>query len=175
MFDPTVFDNLKTVLEGAVYDLDLEGVILVINRNDLVDLAHFSRTYKITFQLREYHAAGVTCTIALQTKLEHIAGELLGQNYLKPGCILEIAFHMPVKQSETTCFHIKEALANIWGSNRIIRQTLTHEYQGERKEYDNQITIEFDRLIDEGNVDDLQAMIPYVIESLRQLQPFYGM
>lgn len=54
MFDPTVFDNLKTVLEGAVYDLDLEGVILVINRNDLVDLAHFSRTYKITFQLQEY-------------------------------------------------------------------------------------------------------------------------
>jgi hypothetical protein len=175
MFDPTVFDNLKTVLEGAVYDLDLDGVIIVTDRNDLIDLAHFSRTYKIAFQLREYGTDSVTCTITLQTKLEHIAGELLAQNHLKPGCVLEIAFNMSIKQSETTCFRIKEVLTNIWGSNRIIRQTLAHEYQGERNEYDNLITIEFDRLIDEGNVDDLQEMIPYVIESLRRLQPFYGM
>ncbi|QNG61538.1 hypothetical protein H4O14_08705 [Bacillus sp. PAMC26568] len=38
MFDPTAFDNLKVVLEGEIYDADLEGIIEVIKRKDIVDL-----------------------------------------------------------------------------------------------------------------------------------------
>ena len=50
MFDPTIFDNLKVVAEGAVYDLDLQGEILITNRIDQVDLATLSRYYAITFR-----------------------------------------------------------------------------------------------------------------------------
>lgn len=38
MFDPTAFDNMKVVIEGAIYDLDLDGEISIIDRNDLLIL-----------------------------------------------------------------------------------------------------------------------------------------
>ena len=53
MFDPTAFENMKVVLEGAVYDRDFIGDILVINRDDIVNLANMSRTYKIEMELKE--------------------------------------------------------------------------------------------------------------------------
>ncbi|MDF0725751.1 hypothetical protein PY093_03360 [Cytobacillus sp. S13-E01] len=40
MFDPTIFDNLKVVIEGEVYDLDLTGDFLVTNRSDSIDIAN---------------------------------------------------------------------------------------------------------------------------------------
>ncbi|MBA2875897.1 hypothetical protein [Thermaerobacillus caldiproteolyticus] len=175
MFDPTVFDNLKTVLEGAIYDLDLDGTIVITDRHDFVDLAHFSRTYHITFRLQESEETGVLCTVTLQTKLEQIAGELLQQNLTKPGCMLTITFYMPIQQIETTCPLIEDTLLGIWGANRLIRQTLRRDYKSKTEAYDNEITIEFGRLIHEENVTDLQAMVPYMLKSLQQLQPFYGM
>lgn len=36
MFDPTAFDNLKVIVEGAVYDFDLHGDILVTDRKDMI-------------------------------------------------------------------------------------------------------------------------------------------
>ncbi len=53
MFDPTAFDNLKVIVEGAVYDFDLHGDILVTDRKDMMDLASLSRIYHISFQLTE--------------------------------------------------------------------------------------------------------------------------
>jgi hypothetical protein len=47
MFDPTVFDNLKVIIEGAIYDLDLDGELQVVNRRDLVDLANMSRQFSM--------------------------------------------------------------------------------------------------------------------------------
>lgn len=47
MFDPTAFDNLKVIVEGAVYDFDLHGDILVTDRKDMMDLASLSRIYHI--------------------------------------------------------------------------------------------------------------------------------
>ena len=32
MFDPTIYENLKVVFEGAVYDLDLDGHLTVGDR-----------------------------------------------------------------------------------------------------------------------------------------------
>lgn len=49
MFDPTAFDNLKVIVEGAVYDFDLHGDILVTDRKDMMDLASLSRIYHISF------------------------------------------------------------------------------------------------------------------------------
>ena len=173
MFDPTVFDNLKTVLEGAVYDLDLAGEIIVIDRHDMVDLAHFSRAYTITFCLSSDHKQNISCTIRLEMDLEQIAQELL-QRAVRPGCKLMITFSLPIRRY-ATCPLIESTLLRIWGENRIIRQTLSHDFRSEESTYNNEITIEFGRLIYEDNVDDLQEMIPYMLDSLEQLQPFYKM
>jgi hypothetical protein len=163
---------LKTVLEGAVYDLDLEGEIVVIDRHDLVDLAHFSRTYTITFRLASDRIPHVSCTIRLEMDLEQIAKELLRQA-IRPGCMLTIMFSLPIRQT-AACSHIESVLRQVWGEKRIIRQTLSHEFPHEALSYRNEVTIEFGRLIYEDNVADLQAMIPYMIASLEQLQKFSG-
>ena len=55
LFDPTAFDNMKVVLEGAVYDRDLFGDILIVSRDDLVNLATLSRKFTIEFVLKEPH------------------------------------------------------------------------------------------------------------------------
>lgn len=44
---PTVFDNLKTVLEGCIYDFEGQNVLEVVSRNDLVDLANLTRSFNI--------------------------------------------------------------------------------------------------------------------------------
>ncbi|MCV9888442.1 hypothetical protein [Metabacillus halosaccharovorans] len=47
MFDPTVFDNLKVVIEGYIYDMDIDEQISVTDRSDIIDLAKMSRQYSI--------------------------------------------------------------------------------------------------------------------------------
>ncbi|KPV55085.1 periplasmic component, partial [Paenibacillus sp. A3] len=47
MFDPTIFDNLKVVLEGHLYDLDAEQTIRVIGREDFIDLASMKRIFSM--------------------------------------------------------------------------------------------------------------------------------
>ena len=44
---PTVFDNLKTVLEGSIYDFENQDVLEVCSRDDLVDLANLTRTFRL--------------------------------------------------------------------------------------------------------------------------------
>lgn len=174
MFDPTVFDNLKTVLEGAVYDLDLAGEIVVTDRRDMVDLARFSRTYTIAFCLSSDKERTISCSIQLAMDLEQIAQELL-QRAARPGCELAVMFSLPIRRY-ATCSLIESELHRIWGEKRIIRQTLRHDFHHEQPAYyTNEITIEFGRPIYEDNIDDLQAMVPYMLDSLEQLQRFYQM
>jgi len=59
MFDPTAFDNLKVVLEGAGYDFDLGGEIDIVDRKDLFDFAHYERKYQIQYRLKGTQGASV--------------------------------------------------------------------------------------------------------------------
>lgn len=160
--DPTAFDNLKTVIEGAIYDLDLDGTVVVTDRRDWLDIAHFSRMYRLMFRLPEKKA--IVCTVSLEMHLEQIARELLQK--ADAGCVLTITFCLPV-ESDDSCLFIEKTMRNIWGETRFIRQTLRRDYASGR--IDNEVTIEFGRLIREEHVDDLLEMIPYMLESLRQL------
>ncbi|MCT8136945.1 hypothetical protein H1D32_03750 [Anaerobacillus sp. CMMVII] len=81
MFDPTIFDNLKVVVEGEIYDLDLGGEISILNREDFVDLATMSRHFSITFQSVTSTAKQCTATI----KLEADSADLYGEILEKPG------------------------------------------------------------------------------------------
>ncbi|KYD22330.1 MAG: hypothetical protein C6P37_08510 [Caldibacillus debilis] len=51
MFDPTAYENMKVILEGYLYDYDMQGEILIKERNDLINLADMSRTFSLLFSL----------------------------------------------------------------------------------------------------------------------------
>ncbi len=77
MFDPTAFDNMKVVIEGAIYDLDLDGEINIIDRNDLINLAKMSRSFDVSFKLPGNKTRQVIAKIILKSNLENLAAELL--------------------------------------------------------------------------------------------------
>ncbi|MGZ4162287.1 MAG: hypothetical protein ACXVNF_16040, partial [Neobacillus sp.] len=51
VFDPTAFDNMKVVIEGALYDMDIIGEIIITDRNDIMNMAKLSRRFDICFTL----------------------------------------------------------------------------------------------------------------------------
>ncbi|GAA3327145.1 hypothetical protein GCM10020331_065930 [Ectobacillus funiculus] len=95
MFDPTVFENLKVVAEGAVYDLDLAGAILVTNRRDVIDLASMSRTYSIAFMLRDAEY-DITALFSLTADVKNLAGEILEDTaFFCPAALCNYNFFIP--------------------------------------------------------------------------------
>lgn len=165
MFDPTVFENLKVVIEGALYDLDLEGQILIINRQDLVDMARMGRHYHITF--KEKTIEPIHAYIDLKIDLDNLVTELRNTNG-NPGCYLEIGFNFKLNSLDA-CPMIEKVLTTIWGSTRKIQQEISYQY-GSENHYTNNSKIIFHRLIHEDNIDDLLEMIDYIIDSIHQLQ-----
>ncbi|MEH7381907.1 hypothetical protein V7138_15715 [Bacillus sp. JJ1533] len=164
MFDPTVFENLKVVVEGALYDLDLEGQILIIDRKDQIDTAKMGRHYHISFKdkaINEIHAY-----IDLKIDLDNLVSELRNTNE-KPGCFLEIGFVFKL-DSLDACPTIERELTTIWGDTREIQQEISFPY-GSINQFTNNSKIIFHRLIHEDNIDDLLEMIDYIIDSIHQL------
>ncbi|MEH7236490.1 hypothetical protein [Bacillus sp. JJ1562] len=164
MFDPTVFENLKVVFEGALYDLDLEGQILIIDRQDQVDMAKMGRHYHITFKdktIEQIHAY-----IDLKIDLDNLITELRNKDG-NPGCVLEIGFVFKMNSLDG-CPMVEQVLSTIWGETREIQQEISYQY-GLKNQYTNNSKIIFHRLIHEDNIDDLLEMIDYIIDSIHQL------
>lgn len=165
MFDPTVFDNLKVVVEGALYDLDLDGQLVITDRKDQMEMAKMGRDYRITFQdktIDEIHAY-----IDLKIDLDNLVTELRTEEKQIPGCYLEIGFIFEL-ESLDACQDIEEVLTTIWGDTREIQQEISFRY-GTKNHYINNSKIIFHRLIREDNIDDMLEMIDYIVDSIHQL------
>ncbi|MCU9613644.1 hypothetical protein OEV98_08730 [Caldibacillus lycopersici] len=91
MFDPTAYENIKVVLEGIVYENDLQGEILVIERNDLVNLADLSRSFNITFTHKDDIQHKVQVKIGLLSTFKQIASEWM-TIHEQPGAGFSITF-----------------------------------------------------------------------------------
>lgn len=167
MFDPTIYDNIKVVLEGAVYDLDLDGKILITRREDLVDLSSMSRTYAIEFARKIDKPS--KAEINLHVHLSDLAAEILENPTAKPGCTLTIKLFTKVKNPEIECKHIEEQLSLIWEHRPLISQLLSYKYGLHPIAYHNQITLSFGRKIDESHLDDFPHLIGYAADSLAWL------
>lgn len=167
MFDPTIYDNIKVVLEGAVYDLDLDGKILITRREDLVDLSSMSRTYAIEF------ARGIDkpsrAEIHLQVGLSDLAAEILENPTAKPGCTLTILLFTKVREPESECPYLQEQLSEIWENRPQITQVLSYEFGQPTSRYHNQITLSFGRKVDETHIEDFPHLIDYALDSLAWL------
>ena len=171
MFDPTIFDNLKVVIEGAVYDLDAAGFILVTNRSDRVELATMSRYYAIQF--REQDGEGeATAEVQLLAETEDLVAEISETEDLFTGCQLKIRFETVVSNPNQECPQIKTLLEEIWANNPQIVQQLMFTYEDEPRFFKNGITLDFGRKINEQQIEDMITFIDHVLHSLKCLNQF---
>ncbi|WP_144547335.1 hypothetical protein [Bacillus sp. X1(2014)] len=168
MFDPTAFDNMKVVIEGALYDLDISGEIVITDRNDSVNMAKMSRTFDISFQLPEKK---VTATIELQSGLVNLAAELLPslQSEEQAGCILSLQFQTAKDELDMDFTALKALLEDIWGPTRPITQRVLYDPLSIDPTQALIIKIEFDRLIHEDQIEDLVEMTEFIITTLKKL------
>lgn len=171
MFDPTIYENIKVVLEGEIYDVDLSGKILVTMRKDLVDLATMSRKFVIQFRLLN-SIKEIYAEINLIANTEDLANEILERNDLKAGCEILIKFYIIVNDSVNECNKINNKLNIIWDNRPKIIQRLSYTYdQNERNKSEllNEISLNFGRKIDEENISDIHNLVEYTIKSLEAL------
>jgi hypothetical protein len=168
MFDPTAFDNMKVVIEGALYDLDLAGKIVITDRNDIVNMAKMSRSFDVHFQ----QSSIVTAKLEIKADLMNLAAELL-PNFLsqkQSGCAIKLQFFHHGTTDEADLKNIRDIFLTIWGKSRQISQSVT--ITPLKSLIDNCITIEFDRLISEDQMDDLVEMIEFMMKTNEQLQSY---
>lgn len=173
MFDPTAFDNMKVVLEGAIYDLDFAGEIKIVNRDDLVNLAKLSRQYCISFETLP--TSLVTATIILRAGLENFADELLPgiKNNELMGAHVQVQFLLKQCFKQSGQFtELDQLIQTIWGENRHVSYQLMSNPLNDVELPTCQITLSFNRLILEENMDDLKEMAVYMVETANKLEQF---
>ncbi|OZM57437.1 hypothetical protein CIB95_08255 [Lottiidibacillus patelloidae] len=165
MFDPTVFENLKVVLEGDVYDRDLFQEIKVINRKDIMDMASMSRTFKMSFCTYERPANIVT--IKLYSGIHEFVDEKIHSKE-DVGCDIFITFRWPIKY-EKTCEEIEKKLKEVWLNEPKMRRTISYNLD-HKEQMTLEITLDFKRKITEEQIDDLSPMVDSCVRSLNNLQ-----
>lgn len=165
MFDPTIFDNLKVVLEGEIYDRDLDGEITILDRSDIVNLSDMSRMYRI--KCAEKKGTG-RASVEFQLFMSHqqMFNEW-NQNMKDAGCDIKMIFAWPKDLSDSTEW-LARSIKRIWGEEILISHetswTTSHSAASEVHYF---ITIEFGRLINEDNAMDLENMVSYALETSR--------
>ncbi|WP_139891778.1 hypothetical protein [Bacillus sp. D386] len=165
MFDPSVFENLKVVVEGAFYDLDLEGELAIIDRHDYVDLAYMSRIFEISTRLDTSMEKAVECTLSLSAGLQAFSSEKLSSiTKREPGCDLKIKFRYIDPEHPLRNIHI---LKQIWDKGYHYR-VFKHTPIGFKHE-DPFVTIEIkqDKPIYEDEIDQLHTYVSQIHHILK--------
>lgn len=158
MFDPTAFENMKVVLEGAVYDLDLNGDINIIDRNDFINTAKLSRKYELKFNPE--NSSRVTAGIVLEAELENLAAELLPVTLSeqKAGCRIRLFFSFEHQDNIVDYEKIQKVIKEIWGNDRKIKQTAQF-YPLKKEKMKSVAEVDFGRLVREDQIEDLTEMV----------------
>lgn len=172
MFDPTAFDNMKVVIEGALYDRDLDGEVVITDRNDIINTAKMSRHFDICFSLREGKTA--SAKLELQSQLVHLASELLpgSKTDQLAGCLVKLYFTFEVEDAEVD-FHLLQTILNeIWGTSRKITLSIQQEHWQSAKKKSGMITVDFERVISEDHMDDLMEMTDVMMITLQKITEF---
>lgn len=169
MFDPTIFDNIKVVLEGQIYEYDLNEKIVISNRQDLIDLALMNRRFLIQFGLKN-DIKDIKAEIQLSASTEDLACEILEvDNQEMNGCTLKIIYYINISNF-SLCNEIKLILRKIWGERPSIEQKVIYKItDDENNNILNETTLLFNRKINEKNIADIEEIIIFSIESLGAL------
>ncbi|WP_445493011.1 hypothetical protein [Niallia sp. 03133] len=166
MFDPTAFDNMKIVMEGALYDKDMDGIFEILDRNDLFNSSKLSREYSISFSLKNQQ--NVIMTFSLNAGLLNLAAELLPEMKKEKEIGCYISLHLLVRHNkEDNIFQsLEKMLKHIWGEDRKIGQEIRMNPFSTDNTIDNHLTLLFNRLITEEHIDDLVRMIDFMEKTL---------
>ncbi len=176
MFDPTIFDNVKVMLEGEVYDQDLAGIIQVAAREDLVDLASLSRTFRIAFRTKP-SAGRYTGWVELSSSLRNIAAEILEQPEAEAGCSLTVSFAATIAEArgaektnpQVICAQADKAVKAVWGGQYQLEQQVTHTYGFGKETVSHTVLLLFGRTFSEAVIDDLPELVSHTIKTLEHL------
>ncbi|HZH60407.1 MAG TPA: hypothetical protein VEY70_12675 [Metabacillus sp.] len=161
MFDPTVFDNLKVVIEGYIYEMDIDHQISVTDRSDIIDLATMSRKYSISFKgIKKKRRIA-----KLQIEMPHheLSGELL-QTKLKPGCIVKL-FFLETQDSKEYDEILYKKLKKSWGDHPVTL-FLTKEITASSYIYHHKYQVEFQTSFGEDDLEELVKIVDYAIALL---------
>ncbi|MFP9126606.1 hypothetical protein [Niallia sp. BSM11] len=170
MFDPTAYDNLKTVVEGQLYDRDLEGTIDILNRKDILDTSTMSREFHLVFALRGQQNAQIT--LSMYASLKNLAAELLEleEKMHLIGAEIRLTIHVRHKNNQETVWMLQDLLQRVWGAEHVIKQEIRVDPFRSDNIVNNHISIDFSRLVTEGDMDDLVSMTDYMLATLAGLQ-----
>lgn len=174
MFDPTAFDNMKVVIEGAFYDRDSAGEIVITDRNDLINLAKMSRLFNLCITLPDKKVPNVTARLELESRLENLAAELLTSsppNKL-PGCYIRLQFFLEHIDEIKVYQGIEAIFSEIWGETRKITQAVEYNPLAKPNKCKNVVTVDFIRVIGEEQLDDIVEMTDFMVITLQRLQEF---
>lgn len=171
MFDPTAFDNMKVVIEGAFYDRDIGGELVITDRNDLVNLAKMSRQFDISFKLSG-RSGKVSAKYAMESQLVNLAAELLPGYGLEPhaGCKIRLDFEVEQDEIGLDFKALDTLFQEIWGPGREISQFVRYNPMDRERMNTCTVTVEFARLIGEEQMDDLVEMVDFIVRTLEQLE-----
>ncbi|WP_312098218.1 hypothetical protein [Niallia sp.] len=169
MFDPTAYENMRTVMEGFIYDRDLEGGILVLDRNDIFNSSKLSRNYTVTFRLKDQQNAKIM--FELSADLQNLSAELLasGENENLVGSSIYIHLFLRHKKDESIYPILQNLMEDIWGKDITVLQEISFPPLGFKQVVNNHITIDFKRLITEEQIDDMVTMMEFMERTLHSL------
>ncbi|MDF2962739.1 MAG: hypothetical protein K0S39_4474 [Paenibacillus sp.] len=172
MFDPTIFDNLKVVLEGAVYDLDLNGSVQITGRSDRLELSSMSRSFGMEAVRRQNGA--VVGRILLTASLADLAAELLAESGAQPGCGLKLTFIFPIRDMELDCALAAKQMTDLWGDGVTVSQRVSMEYGKQPLRLENCLTVQFIRKLDERQIDDIPSLLEHFLLSMERLDQMFA-
>ncbi|MBM7647920.1 hypothetical protein JOC78_000860 [Bacillus ectoiniformans] len=161
MFDPTAYENLKFILQAEVYDKDLAGEVVILNRTDKMDLASLSRETTITFALTKESECQVT--VRLYATLKQMAGELLNTSSSMPGAYLEVVYRglePDFSDAQMSCLDV------LWGADRLVeRRRIESDLSGVANEW----RMDFNREITEEMIEEMEEFIDFIYHTLESL------
>ena len=174
MFDPTAFENIRVVLEGIFYDKDLEGSIMIIDRNDIMNTAKLSRTYELLFRLTPSGGVAnpqIICKVSLHASLENLTAELLPVIHMKQeaGCNLMIEFLFDYKKDEFFLKQIEKLLREEWTGTKI-RQTVHYEPFKKVEKVKHHAEVNFFEILKEEQISELPEICQQIMTILLQME-----
>ncbi|NHN30697.1 hypothetical protein [Paenibacillus agricola] len=167
MFDPTIFDNLKVVFEGAVYDMDLGGIIEIVERMDRVELSSMSRSFEMAMKRAEGGLA--EGSFSLMATVADLSAELMALPRQKPGCSLELMFVFRVGDADRDCAHAALLLEDIWGTDPQMSQHVIMEYGQQPMPMKSKLVLRFPAKLNESHIDDIPSLLDHMLLSLERL------
>ncbi|MGE7827071.1 hypothetical protein [Paenibacillus sp. NPDC093718] len=168
MFDPTIFENLKVGIENAVYDLDnLDEIIRVTDRKDLLDMATLSRSFSLRFELAA--PSSTSAEFCLETGLRDLAAEILEIPEGQPACELKLRFHKNIADASIACPAIAQIMKEIWNPELPPLQTIRYTYSHVPVPLHNTIELRFPRRINEEQMGDIPNILEFMLRTLEEL------